>query len=258
MTPGLTWAFALGCLGAFVSGAAKTGVPGLGILTAPIFALLLPARESVGVVLLILICADLLAVASYPRNTDWRTILRLAPWALAGIGAGWWGLQRLDEPSVRRLIGWILIPMVLLAIRRRWMGARGIEERPLPPAAAAPVGMVAGFTTMVANAAGPVMVLYLLAMRLDKARYLATSAWYFFCLNWIKVPFGITAGAITDQSLRQAAVFFPAAIAGGLVGRRIAKRIPQAAFESTALALTAVSALWLVVGADVLAWLRGR
>ena len=258
MSPGLAWPFVLGCFGAFVAGVAKTGVPGLGILTAPLFALLLPARESVGVVLLILICADLVAVASYPRDADWRTILRLAPWALVGIGIGWFGLQRLDEPQIRRLIGAILVPMVALAIRRRRIAAQGREDQPLPPAAAAPVGVVAGFTTMVANAAGPVMVLYLLAMRLAKARYLATSAWYFFLLNWVKVPFGVTAGAIGEATLRQAVAFFPAAIAGGLVGRRIARRIPQAVFESTALALTAVSAVWLIVGGDILAWIRSR
>jgi uncharacterized membrane protein YfcA len=248
MTTLLPWQWAVGCVGAFISGMAKTGIPGIGILTAPIFVLLLPARESVGTVLMILICADLLAVATYRRDADWGMILRLTPWALAGIVAGTFALGKLPDVQVRQLIGAILIPMVLLSLRRRHMARKGIEERPLPRAAAAPVGMTAGFTTMVANAAGPVMVLYLLAMRLPKAAFLGTSAWYFFCLNWVKVPFGIHAGAINTQTLQQAATFFPAAIAGGLVGRVVAKRIPQHVFESTALTFTAISAIWLLVG----------
>lgn len=248
MTPLLPWQWAVGCVGAFISGMAKTGVPGIGILTAPIFVLLLPARESVGTVLLILICADLLAVATYRRDADWGTILRLTPWALAGIVLGTFALGKLPDVAVRQLIGAILIPMVLLALRRRHLARKGVEDRPLPRIAAAPVGVTAGFTTMVANAAGPVMVLYLLAMRLPKTAFLGTSAWYFFCLNWVKVPFGIHAGAITMASLQQAATFFPAAIAGGLVGRVVARKIPQHVFESTALAFTAVSALWLLVG----------
>lgn len=252
------WQWALAAFGAFLAGVAKTGVPGIGILTAPIFALLLPARESVGIVLMILICSDLMAVVTYRRNGDWKTILRLTPWALAGIVAGTFALGKLHDPQVRQLIGAILLPMVALAIRRRHLAARGVEEKPLPAWAAAPVGITAGFTTMVANAAGPVMVLYLLAMRLDKMAFLGTAAWYFFCLNWAKVPFGIYAGAITGNSLRQAALFFPAAIVGGLCGRWLAGRIPQKVFEMLALVFTAVSAVWLLVGGWVVAALSGR
>lgn len=250
------WHWAMAFAGAFIAGMSKTGIPGLGILAVPIFAFFLPARESVGIVLLVLICADVLAVITYKRNADWSKIIRLAPWALAGIVVGSLALSRLNDQAVKQLIGASIIPMVLLAFRRRHLAASGIEEKPLPSWSAGMVGLIAGFTTMVANAAGPVMNLYLIAMRLPKLSFLGTSAWYFFCLNWVKVPFGIYGGTITLHSASQSVVLFPAAILGGLVGRKIAQRIDQKCFEILALVFAGISGVWFLVGKFTLETLR--
>jgi hypothetical protein len=48
--------------GSLLVGLSKTGIAGLGIFTVAIFASVLPARESTGVLLLLLICGDLIAV----------------------------------------------------------------------------------------------------------------------------------------------------------------------------------------------------
>jgi uncharacterized membrane protein YfcA len=207
-------------------------------------------------VLLVLICADVLAVLTYRREADWKKILQLAPWALAGIVIGTFALSRLNDQAVKQLIGASILPMVALSVRRRRMTSAGIAEKPLPPWSAGFVGLVAGFTTMVANAAGPVMNLYLIAMRLPKLTFLGTSAWYFFCLNWVKVPFGIYGGTITLHSAGQSAMLFPAAIAGGFIGRRIAQKIDQARFEALALTFAAISGVWFLIGKDVIAALK--
>jgi uncharacterized membrane protein YfcA len=250
------WHWALAFAGAFIAGMSKTGIPGLGILAVPLFAFFLPARESVGIVLLVLICADVLAVLTYRREADWKKILQLAPWALAGIVIGTFALSRLNDQAVKQLIGASILPMVALSIRRRRMTAAGVAEKPLPAWSAGFVGLVAGFTTMVANAAGPVMNLYLIAMRLPKLTFLGTSAWYFFCLNWVKVPFGIYGGTITLHSAGQSAMLFPAAIAGGFVGRKIAQKIDQGRFEALALTFAALSGIWFLIGKSVLSAFR--
>lgn len=251
------WQWALCLLGALITGVAKGGVPGIGIVTVPLFALALPARASVGVVLPVLMCADLVAVATYRRDADVRMILRLTPWVVAGIAAGALLLGKLDDNQIKILMGAILLPLVALALRRRQLTARGIEENPLPAWASGVTGLTAGFTTMVANAAGPVMVLYLLAMRLPKIVFLGTSAWYYFLLNWVKVPFSLYAGTISTASLLQSLVFFPAAIGGALIGRAIARKIDQRAFEAIALAFTALSGVWFLIGGWALQALRG-
>jgi uncharacterized membrane protein YfcA len=110
------------------------------------------------------------------------------------------------------------------------------------------MGVFAGFTTQMANAAGPVMILYLLAMRLPKMHFLGTSAVYFFALNLFKLPFMIQLGLIDGGSLVVNAWLAPAVLAGSIVGRLVASRVPQKLFERLALGLTFVAALKLLWG----------
>ncbi len=240
------WQWALLALGAFSVGISKTGVPGLGIVSVVIFTLLLPTKFSVGAALLVLICADLLAVAVHRKNGDLKQVLRLLPWTVAGIALGAQFLGKVDDRALKPVLGGVLLVICLLSI---WRGQQ--KAPPEVPVWAAPlVGLAAGFTTMIANAAGPVTTLYLLAMRLPKEAFLGTAAVFFFFINWIKVPFAIFQSKIIDlDSLRFAVLLFPAAILGGLVGKPLAERIPQKRFEQLALALTALGSLWMLVGA---------
>lgn len=96
---------------------------------------------------------------------------------------------------------------------------------------------------MVANAGGPVMSMYFLAMRLEVWAFLGTSAWFFFVVNLVKVPFSVGLGLITADSLAINAVLAPVVIAGALAGRRLAAHMDQAVFEKLVIALTLVSAV---------------
>jgi uncharacterized membrane protein YfcA len=241
------WQWALGALGAFLVGLSKTGIPGLGILNVAIFALVFPARESVGLVLVILICGDLMAVTTYRRDASWSHLLGLFPWAAVGIVAGYFALGRVDDWQMRHLIGGILLFLVLFQfIRSRRPASPDGEVLPVRPWLAPIAGITAGFTTMVANAAGPVMVLYLLAMRLPKILFLGTAAWYFLLLNLFKVPFSASLGLINPASLGVSLLLGPFAILGALIGRPIAERLHQRSFELIALGLTFVAALLML------------
>jgi uncharacterized membrane protein YfcA len=241
------WQWALGALGAFLVGLSKTGIPGLGILNVAIFALVFPARESVGLVLVILICGDIVAISTYRRDASWSHLLRLFPWAAAGVILGYFALGRVDDIQMRHLIGVILLGLAAFQYIR--------SRRPAPPdgeaLAARPwlaplAGITAGFTTMVANAAGPVMVLYLLAMRLPKILFVGTAAWYFFTLNLFKLPFSASLGLINPSSLGVALWLGPFAMLGALIGRPIVNRLNQRLFELSALALTFGAALLMM------------
>jgi uncharacterized membrane protein YfcA len=239
------WQWILGALGAFLVGVSKTGIAGLGILNVAIFSAILPARESVGVVLVILISADIVAVTTYRNDANWHHLWRLFPWAGFGVLIGAATMGRINDLTVKRLIGGILVILVLLHLWRRNRNRN--RENPAIKSGtdrsrlAILAGICAGFTTMVANAAGPIMILYLLAMRLPKMEFIGTSAWFFLVLNLFKVPFSYSLGLINPASLSIDLPLAPFAMMGAVSGRAIIKHIDQSLFEKLALVLTLVA-----------------
>jgi uncharacterized protein len=224
------------------AGIAKTGVPGLGILSVPLMAQAIDPKQATGALLPVLMCADILAILTYRTGADWKQIGRLLTWAVPGIVLGTFLLKRIEPKAMLPLLGWLLLALIGLAMLRR-AGKLGDVEKGLPAWLAPPAGLLGGFTTMVANAAGPVMNLYLLAMRLPKEVFLPTAAWFFFLINWIKVPFAAYAGVLDLRSLTFSVTLFPAALLGGVIGRTIAKKIDQKLFETLAWAFTIAAAI---------------
>ena len=226
-------------------GLSKAGLPGVGTLAIPLFASIIPARASTGFILPMLIVGDIIGVFAYHRHADWRRLTTLLPWAVAGIVAGWLLLGRLDDAQIRPLIGGIVLVLLLLnawRIRRPDLS----EGIPHSRGVAAVIGVLAGITTMIANAAGPILFLYLLAMNLPKNVFIGTSAWYFFVLNVIKVPFSASLGLISSESLRFNLCLIPAIAVGAWTGIRFAKRIPEKAFTVIVQVLTAIAAVKLL------------
>jgi uncharacterized membrane protein YfcA len=252
------WQWALAAAGAFIIGLSKTGIAGLGILFVTIFANIMPPKVATGFVLPLLICGDLVSLALYRRHAEWRYLWRLFPWTAAGVVLGYCALGHLDDTQARVLIGGIVL--ALLAFHLWWQRraarattlavAAGQEPLPIRPGGslAAAAGVIAGFTTLVANAAGPVMIVYLLAMRLPKLAFLGTSAWFFLLLNSFKVPFMGDLGLVNRESLTFNLALAPAVIAGGLAGRWIVGRINQQWFERIALGLTFAAGVKLLLG----------
>jgi uncharacterized membrane protein YfcA len=229
-----------------ISGFSKTGIPGISILSVSIFAVVLPARQSTGVVLPMLIFADVFAYFVYRKNLEWRRVGRLLPWAGAGLVLGWLALGHVNNQQAARLIGTIVALMVVLHVWRRWRTSADTVAQ--APAWFGPfIGVFAGITTMVANAAGPVMTLYLLAMRLPKLEFLGTSAAFFLLINWLKVPFIAQLGLINAASLTLNLWLLPAVAVGALLGRPVVQRVNQKVFENAALVLAALAAARLLL-----------
>ncbi len=233
---------------ALLAGLSKGGVAGLGVLVAALAANVLPAKLATGFVLPLLLVGDFAGLRLYHRHADWSRLWRLLPWTAAGVVVGWFTLDRVDDEQAKLLIGALLVAMVAghLESRRR---AREQVGRPAePPSWLAPLaGLLAGFTTLLANAAGPVMMVYLLAMRVPKLQFLGTAAWFFCVLNLAKVPFMVHLGLIDAGSLRTNALLAPLVVAGALVGRWLVERINQARFEALVLVLTLAAGVRLLV-----------
>jgi len=241
----------LAMVAAVICGVGKSGLAGLGLLNVLIMAHLIPGTASSGVVLPMLIAADVLAVSVFGRhNVDWRAITRLLPAIGLGVVAGWQVLGWLDHRPPRTfgtVIGWLVLAMVALQLARRWTPA---IDRHLPKSRVfgALVGLLVGLTTMVANAAGPVSTIYFLILGFAKREFIATMAWLFLIVNLIKVPFSAHQGLITVDSLRLNTLFLPGIVAGFFLGRWTVARIPQKPFERLVLGLTVVAAARLVTG----------
>lgn len=232
--------------GAFTVGISKTALPGANIAVA-IFAAILPAKQSTGTLLVLLIVADIFAVIAYRRDANWKALLRLAPAVVVGLVLGAAFLAVADDFWVKRVIGVILLAVISITLLRRWMG-RAVADAGPHRIASATYGTLGGFTTMVANAAGPVMSMYFLASRFAVKEFLGTAAWFFFIVNLSKLPFSIGLGLITVPGLVLDAILVPLVIAGALLGRWIAGRINQRLFERLVIGFTVVGAVYLLVG----------
>lgn len=264
-------------LGACLVGFAKTAINGTVTVAVAMFAMVLPARESTGVLLLLLMVGDVLAVWTYRRDAAWSIIRRLLVPVVVGVVAGSVFLAASPAGWLKPVIGAIVVVMSLIQVVRQARGrfepgrsrstssaatgavvgpGRDTAEVTEPvgtrssfgfSGSAGVFGSLAGFTTMVANAGGPVMTLYLLRSNLEVTRFVGTLAWFFACVNLVKLPFSVGLGLVRPERLELVAVLVPAVIVGAIIGRVVIRRIPRSVFENVVLAVALLSGLWLMV-----------
>jgi uncharacterized membrane protein YfcA len=236
--------YALAAVSAILVGLARTGIPGVGILAVPLMALAdEQARMSVGKLLPLLIFADLLTLAWYRRHGETRIILRLVPWIALGYLPGFFALRLLPENIFRPFLG--LMILILLGLDA-WRLRKGWHHLPHHPVFILLIGLLVGFSTMVANAAGPVITIYWLANGLSKERFAASSAWLFLILNTSKIPFYEHLGLMDWRSAAWSLMFVPLVFGGALLGRRILRFIHPDTFNRNAIVLAALSAVVLL------------
>jgi uncharacterized membrane protein YfcA len=237
------WQWLLGAACAFFIGVAKTGVPGFGILVVPLMVIAVgDARASAGWLLPLFCAGDLFAVFYYRGHAEAKRLFSLFPWVVAGMAVGAVVLGA-PETFLRRLVGIITLLMIAIYL------AKSRRESPTTSDSIhsqAVYGSAAGFATMVANAAGPVMNVYLLAKRLPKEDFVATGAWFFLLVNLTKLPVYAYHGLVDRRSLAFDFLVLPLLAAGALSGRFIVRRIPQRLFEGTVFGLSAAAALLLL------------
>lgn len=246
--PGMT-AFQLVILAAsaLLVGVNKSGIPGLGMLPVILLAVAFDLNPgfATGVMLLMICAGDIFAVSYYRKNADWKIVLRLLPYTMLGLALGFVTLRYLNRPEhLRMMIGWIILLLAAVHLIR----VAFFKHAPVPShwAFSAVVGLAAGFTTQVANAAGPVMALYLLSMKLPKDRYVGTCAWFFMIMNWTKLPIFCFEGRVSSAVLYAVLPMLPLILIGAALGVLFVKRAPQRFFEIVIEIIVIVSAVKLL------------
>ena len=237
------WLLAL--LSAFGLGVAKSGFAGVGLFHVVVFAYLFGAKDSTGIVLPMLIFGDVCAVAAFRQHARWDYICSMSLPTALGVVIGWALMNSLSELAYKPVIGSIILGLAALQTARMWRPG-WFEHVPHAMWFAWSLCLISGFSTMLANAAGGIIALYLVTVSLQKLELVGTTAWFFLLLNLFKVPFSAQLGLIGWDTLAINVVLTPMIVLGLLAGRWLIHRIPQRQFDSLVLLLSSVAALRLV------------
>lgn len=244
----------IGALAAIMIGLSKSAFPGTGLLAIPLLTAVFAGRGIAGAMLPLLLIADVLAVRWYGKNARFDIVRPLLGPLTLGfmLGAAFFVAVGSAARPLEIWLGAIIAVLVMLQIHRMFR-----QTPPSTPTAMAIgfTGILGGFTTFVANAAGPALNTYFLALRLPKDEVIGTSAWFFFAVNASKIPIYLAIMAFapggaffTVESLLYDAILAPIVVVAALIGRRLFTIIPQGLFDGLVLLLSGVAALKLIIG----------
>ncbi|HPI97915.1 MAG TPA: sulfite exporter TauE/SafE family protein [Synergistales bacterium] len=244
--------FSLFIISAFLSGFSKTALPGGIVLVVPIMASIFPAKISVGLTLPILMMADLFSARHYRKNARIKHLSFLLPSALVGVWAGYILMDSIDSVTLRPLIGIIVLSMLGIYFLVRFFKEpdtlkRSSGEISFSLSLTLIFGFIAGVTTTLANAAAPVMSLYLIVSGMSKKDFIGTAAWFFFIINWVKVPFYLKLGLITGRSFLVDLTMLPVIILGAFLGIYMVRWISQGMFNRLILVAAFISSINLIL-----------
>lgn len=242
LTPGF---FALFMLSALLIGMSKAGLSGFGLAMVPLMALIFGARESTGIILPMLIAADIMAVIYYKQHAVWKHLLILFPWVAGGIIIALITGNLINDRQFRTLlltVVWIMLILMLVNDFRKKKGLEIHEHRYFAPV----MGFAGGFSTMIGNAAGPVFTLYFLSMKLPKKEFIGTGAWLYLIMNTGKMPpQALVWKNITLSSLFVSMIPLPVIALGIFLGIRIVKLLPENIYRYFVIVTTLLTSVLL-------------
>ncbi|GMQ79001.1 MAG: sulfite exporter TauE/SafE family protein [Anaerolineae bacterium] len=241
-----TLLFVVAAIVTFVIGMSKGGLGGTaGALATPLMVLVLPADEVIGLILPVLMVADLFAVALYWGRWNRRLILLLLPGTLIGVTIGTFFITNAPTETLRRLLGVIVLFFALYKLlERRILSRLTYKSHDWHGLVA---GIVTGFSSALAHTGGPPVSIYLLMQNVTPAVFIATSALFFMILNWIKVPYYIYADLFDLDRMRQLIWLLPLVPIGAWTGRWVAFKVNRATYENIIIVLLIINSLFLIL-----------
>lgn len=232
-------------LAAFILGFSKSGIKGIGIIIILILAFVFGEKSSTGILLPMLISADIIAVSYYNRHTQWRFIKKLIPSMIIGVLVGVWVGDLVSETVFKRVMAIIIIASIGIML---FFEKRSTANIPKNKVFSNSVGFLAGFSTMIGNLAGPISNIYFLAMRLPKNEFIGTGAWLFFIINVFKLPFHFFVWkTVTKESLVLNLTLIPAIVIGFFIGARLVKRISNVNYRRFIIVVTSIGGVLMLL-----------
>lgn len=227
-------------------GVAKGGLGGLiGTLATPLMALVIPPNQAVGLVLPMLIFADIFAVITYWKRWNTRLVFLLLPGGVAGVTIGTYFIKHASTELWRNVLAAIVFIFTLYKILEksimRWLTYNGKDWHGLL------AGIIAGFSSTLANAGGPPIAIYLLLQKLPPIEFNASSVLFFAILNWIKVPYYAYAQLFNFHQLMKILWLMPIIPLGVALGRWLTDKINHIWFERLIIILLLASGFILLL-----------
>ena len=232
-------------LGAMGIGLSKSGFPGISMFHVVVYASIFGTKASTGVLLPMLVVGDCIAIFVFGRKAEWNHVRKLLPATLLGIVIGWLIMDVMDPNVFKRLVGSIILTLIALQVTRA-KKPEWFDQIPNRRWFAVLLGLLAGITTMLANAAGPVIALYLISVKLPKWELIGTSAWLFLVLNISKLPLSYELGLIHRDSLTAGLILVAGIPLGLYSGRWLVEKISQRWFNIILLTFTAIAAVRMI------------
>jgi uncharacterized membrane protein YfcA len=226
-------------------GMSKTGVHGAGMLAVPLLANIFGGQLSSGIMLPMLVLADVMGVWYYHRHASWHHLKILFPWSAVGVLLGTVVGSYIDDKIFKIIMAVIIVSSVITML---WLERGHKDEVPHNKAFGVTTGILGGFTSMVGNLAGTVMAVYLLSMRLPKNAFIGTTAWFFMATNWFKVPFHVFAWhTITFNTFLLDLCTLPLIILGAYLGIVIVKKLSEKTYRWFIIVMTLIAAFFMLV-----------
>ncbi len=227
-------------------GMAKTGVHGAGMMSVPILASVFGGQVSSGVMLPLLILADVAGVWYYHRHASWKHLKILFPWAAIGVIGGTMIGSSINDYTFKMVMSVTILVSVFIMILLEHYS----ESIPEKKSFGYSMGVAAGFTSMVGNLANSVMAVYLLSVRLPKNIYIGTTAWFFLVINLFKLPFHVFVwNTIEQKILILDLMMLPFILVGAVTGIWIVKKFSDKHYRWFIILMTVVSAVFMLVKA---------
>lgn len=239
------FSFAIAFLAAFLLGIGKAGVKGLGVLIVLLMAFVFGGKPSTGVLIPLMVVADIFAVIYYHRHTQWHFLKKLLPTMFIGVLIGVWIGNDISEVLFKQVMAIFILVTVSIMI---WTENKKQKDIPNHWAFSSGMGLLSGITSMIGNLAGSFADIYFLAMRLPKNEFIGTAAWLFFIINVFKLPFHIFIWkTVTFETLGLNLLMLPGIIVGFYVGVSVLKKINNQLYRKLIFVATAIGALLILL-----------
>jgi hypothetical protein len=223
-------------------GLSKGGFAGVGLLSTPLVALVLPPLQAAAILLPILILQDIISVYVYRNDWDAKNLKVMLPGALLGIGVAWLLAAHVSDAYVRLAVGGIALGFVL----NHWFG----REHACSQRLALPVGLfwggVSGFASMLCQAGGPPFQVYVMPQHLQKMTFVGTMAIFFAAINVIKIFPYFALGQFSTTGLVTSIILVPLAVVTNFLGIWLVRVVPTVLFYRISYTLVFIISLALI------------
>ena len=230
-------------LAAFVTGVSKFSTGGMGMLILPLVMIAVPGPEALGVIIPMYVLTDLLAVSRYRKGINYKVLIHMIPLTLSGIVLGGWILSGTDPAEFTWILAALIALMLVLSVWLEYYPARWMRF----PVVGQLMGLTSGLVSTIANAAGPLLSLYLMEQKLSKEAYVATRAWAFMLINLAKIPVLFMLGFLNQNTMTLGVMGIPGLIIGALAGGWLMAKMNLSQFRWLIRAMALLAVMNLVM-----------